>query len=62
MSWYYLLGGLILYAVDHLFRLKRSVGHKVNLITLQPSGGDCNTGEIVHLSYTVTKQKSIFNG
>lgn len=58
MSWYYITGGLILWVVDHMLRLKRSIGHAVEVCSLDITGA----GNVVRLGYTVSKQRSILNG
>ena len=58
MAWYYIIGGLILYAVDHSIRLYRSIGYTLSCQGLQIVGND----NVVHLQYLVSKPKSLFNG
>lgn len=58
MSWYYVSGGLLLWVVDHIIRLSRSVGHTVNVEKISIMG----SGNIVCLGYKVSSTQSIFSG
>jgi len=58
MSWYYIAVGLTLWAADHAIRLYRCVGIKVRVESATVEGG----GNIVHLSYSISRPASMLQG
>ena len=55
MSWYYITAGLSLFAMDYVIRLLRPILYTANLQVLRP----CGNGNVVQLSYTVTRPASV---
>lgn len=58
MSWYYILGGLVLWTVDHMIRLSRSVGYTVHVDGFEAVA----EGTVTQLSYTVSTNTTGLTG
>lgn len=56
MAWYFIVGGLILWAVDHAIKVTNAVGTQVQLVNISSIGN----AEAVQLEYTA-KQLSMYN-
>ncbi len=56
MAWYFIIGGLVLWVVDHIIKIGNAVGMQVQLVNVTTIGNE----EAVQLEYT-TKQLSIYN-
>jgi len=56
MAWYFIIGGLILWTVDHAIKVSNAVGTQVQLVNITSIGNS----EAVQLEYT-TKQLSMYN-